>query len=177
MAEIEGRIAENWQTYLGFFITWILPFLIVFGAILFGYRLKQQSQRKQVFRMGQFLLQGGVKVNDEKTLPIHIESHNQQGGITAYQVNIQPGDRQLSTGAAQQLKDYLNSVNFKSVEVNAVMGDGEAFRFASQIKNFLISEGFDANGVNQVIYSAPVQGQIVEPPNDKGLAKVIIGNR
>ncbi len=116
-------------------------------------------------------------MSDESMRPIHIESHNQQGGITAYQVNIQPGDRKLSTGAAQQLKNYLKGVNFKSIEVNAVMGDGEAFRFASQIKNFLTSEGFDIKGVNQVMYLAPPQGQIIEPPNNEGLVKVIIGSR
>lgn len=115
---------------------------------------------------------------DEKQQPnIHVESHDQQGGITAYQVNIQPGDRQLSDNVTKQLEDYLKSISYKSVEVNAVMGDGEAFRFASQIKNFLTSGGIDVKGVNQVMYAAPVQGQVIEPPNDTGVVKVIIGNR
>ena len=108
---------------------------------------------------------------------IHVTSYGQQGGITAYQVNLQPGDRRLSDKVANDLEDRLNSLDFKSVEVNAVMGDGEAFRFASQIKNFLVSKGFDVKGVNQVIYSAPVQGQTIESPNDAGIIKVIIGNR
>ena len=116
--------------------------------------------------------------DDKESQPrIHVESHDQTGGITAYQVNIQPGDRQLTDAGAQQLKSYLNGVEFNSVGVNAVMGDGEAFRFASQIKNFLVSEGFTVEGVNQVVYSAPRQGQIIEPPNDEGLVKVIVGNR
>lgn len=40
MAWIEGKIAENLADVLGFFITWVLPFIIVFGAIWLGYRLK-----------------------------------------------------------------------------------------------------------------------------------------
>ena len=126
---------------------------------------------------GESLAKRGKQVSNENERPIHVESHNQQGGITAYQVNIQPGDRQLSTGAVQQVKDYLNTTKFKTIEVNAVMGDGEAFRFASQMKNYLTQEGFEVSGVNQVIYSAPVQGQIIEPPNDEGMIKIIVGNR
>ena len=116
------------------------------------------------------------KANDEQPR-IDVRSYNQQGGITAYQVNIQPGDRKLTDTAAQQLRDYLNGVEFKSVEVNAVMGDGEAFRLASQIKNFLVSEELNVTGVNQVVYSEPVQGQLIEPPNDAGLVRVIVGGR
>ena len=108
---------------------------------------------------------------------IHMESHHQQGGITAYDVNIQPGDRQLSDAAARQLRDYLNGVEFKSLEISVVIGDEEAFRFASQIKNLLVSESFDVNGVNHVVYSAPIQGQVIESPDAAGFVRVIIGNR
>ncbi len=157
--------------------TWIPIVFFVSAGLCLLWLIILITQEKQLFRVGKSLAQRGEKVSDENTRPIHVESHNQQGGITAYQVNIQPGDRQLSTGATQQLKSYLKGVNLKSVEVNAVMGDGEAFRFASQIKNFLTSEGFDVKGVNQVVYTAPIQGQIVEPPNAEGLVKIIIGNR
>lgn len=123
-------------------------------------------------------MKGEEKVNNERQHPyIHVESYAQQGGITAYQVNIQSGDRQLSTRPAQQLKDYLDKTDFKTIEVNAIMGDAEAFRFASQVKNYLVSEGFEIKGVNQVVYTAPIQGQIIEPPNDAGMIRIIIGGR
>ncbi len=115
--------------------------------------------------------------SDEDQPRIDVRSYNQQGGITAYQVNIQPGDRKLAAADAQQLKEYLNGIEFKSVQVEAVMGDGEAFRLASQIKNFLVSEEFSVSGVNQAIYSEPVQGQRVAPPNEAGLVRVVIGSR
>ncbi len=116
-------------------------------------------------------------MSNENQRPIHIESHNQQGGITAYNVTIQPGDRQLTPNVGQQVKDLLNKTKFKTIEVNAVMGDGEAFRFATQIKNYLNSEGFDVQGVNQVVYANAPQGQIIETPKDEGMVKIIIGSR
>ncbi len=116
-------------------------------------------------------------MSNENERPIHVESHNQQGGITAYQVNILPGDRQLTPNSGQRLKNYLNENTHEKIEVTAVMGDGEAFRLASQIKNYLISEGFEVKGVNQALYTTPIQGQILEPPNDAGVIKIIIGNR
>ena len=173
-----------------------MPLAITFGVIglaliLYGIASLIRSKGKdssasqiivsgdliQNFYYGKSLAKEEERVSSESERPIHIESHNQQGGITAYQVNIQPGDRQLSTGAAQQVKDYLNKTKFETIEVNAVMGDGEAFRFASQMKNYLSSEGFEVSGVNQVMYVEPPQGQIIEPPNDKGMIKIIVGNR
>ena len=41
MGEMEQEMARNWQSVLGFFITWILPFLIVGVAIYFGYSLRK----------------------------------------------------------------------------------------------------------------------------------------
>ena len=38
MGWIGGQIAENWQAIFSFPFTWILPFVVVFGAILLGYR-------------------------------------------------------------------------------------------------------------------------------------------
>ncbi len=49
----------------------------------------------------------------------------------------------------------------KKVVVTAVMGDQEAFRFASEIKDYLTSQGYEVDGVNQAIFSGPITGQIV----------------
>jgi len=40
MERIEDIITQNWQTYLSVFITWVLPFIIVYLAIWLGYNLK-----------------------------------------------------------------------------------------------------------------------------------------
>ena len=115
---------------------------------------------------------------DEKQQPdMHVEHHDKRSEIAGHQVNIQTRERQLHEGADRQLGDYLMKVRCEAVEVKAVTGDGEAFRLASQIKNFLTSKGFVVTGVNQVVYSDPVQGQAIEPPNDAGIVKIIVGNR
>ncbi len=106
---------------------------------------------------------------------INITSYNQQGGITAYQVKIQPGDRQLTEANADRLERTLNDLEFVEIEVNAVMGDGEAFRFATQIMNFLTTKEFPVKGVNQAMYTAPVQGQKIEQ-HDNGLLRIVVGN-
>ncbi len=47
MGEIEGYLVRNLQYSLGFFITWILPFIIVFSAIWLGYRFRNPKGKKQ----------------------------------------------------------------------------------------------------------------------------------
>ena len=102
-----------------------------------------------------------------------VTSVNQQGGITAGQVNIAPPARQLDANGKSQLVEHLPKS--KKVTVTSVMGDGEAHQFATQIKAFLEDEGYDVEGVNQAIYTAPVQGQVIQP-TENGIG-VIIGTR
>lgn len=117
------------------------------------------------------------KVTEKDERPkIHVESHNQTGGITAYQVNIQRGDRVLDASATSEFKDFLRGKEFKYIDVTAVMGDGEAFRFATQIKNFLESEGHTVHGISQALFKSSVEGAVVELPNAAGVIRVIVGN-
>lgn len=108
---------------------------------------------------------------------INVTSHNQQGGITAYQVNVQPGDRILDDRLAAQLRSLIDEQQFNGIRVTAVMGDQEAFGFASQIKNYLAGEGYSVDGVNQAVYSAPVKGQNINPAGDDGILNIVIGGR
>lgn len=57
MEEIGGLIAENWQPFLSFLITWALPFIVVFGAIYLGYRLRNHKNNLK-----------GQTVNETKVL-------------------------------------------------------------------------------------------------------------
>jgi len=116
-------------------------------------------------------------VSNESEKPIHVESHNQSGGITAYQVNIQPTDRQLSNATAKKIADYLKGIGSPTVQVNAIMGDGEAFRFAEQIKSFVGSEGFNVEGVNQALYTAPMKGITIDDSKKPYRITIVIGNR
>ena len=108
---------------------------------------------------------------------IHVTSYNQRGGITAYQVNLQPGDRALNDPVRHSLDQTLKQQSFASIRVTAVIGDQEAFRFASQIKNYLESAGYQVSGVDQAVYTRPIQGQVIEPADDGGMLNIVIGGR
>ena len=106
---------------------------------------------------------------------INVTSYNQQGGITAYQVNIQPGDRELTEKRTQELKTLLGQLDYTSVEVISLMGDAEAERYATRIVNYLSSLGIKASGG---IYGAVIpQGSNVERPDEDGIVRIKVGGR
>ncbi|MCB9262869.1 MAG: hypothetical protein H6607_10890 [Flavobacteriales bacterium] len=115
------------------------------------------------------------KVTAEKqpTQVINVTSHNQQGGITAGVVNISSQPRQLTNEAAGQLNQLISSKKGQTITVTCTMGDGEAFGYATQIKNYLTTNGISVNGVNQAVYSQPVIGQIYNPDRHE----IIIGTK
>jgi len=92
----------------------------------------------------------------------NVTSNNQSGGITAGVVNVEPQTRHIDAVLVNQLQQILPDKT-KTVTVTSVMGDGEAFSFATQIKDFLVQQGYDVNGVNQSIFTAPVIGQQFNP--------------
>lgn len=104
------------------------------------------------------------KINKEAepTQIFNVMSHNQQGGITAGIVNVGHKPRTINTNIRSQLAQLLPDKS-NTVTVTCVMGDGEAFNYAEQIKDFLISEGYTVNGVNQAVFSRPVMGQEFNP--------------
>lgn len=99
--------------------------------------------------------------NKNQNQNISITSNNQSGGITAHTVNIGSVRRQLDAASAQQLLQALPKN--KPVKVIAVMGDQEAFAFATQILGHLKANGYQAEGVDQAVYSQPVVGQFINP--------------
>lgn len=111
--------------------------------------------------------------NQEKN--INITSFFQQGGITANQVFIGKQPRQLDDRLKGNLKSMIAQDKSKKIEVNAVMGDPEAFQYANEIKNYLISQGYTAvDGVAQAIFSQPVTGNQITPM-DETLCRITIG--
>lgn len=104
----------------------------------------------------------------------NVSSFNQSGGITAHTVTVGTPHRTIDARVRQQL-DQLTAGKRK-IEVNAVMGDSEAFQFATEITNYLKGKGAPVDGVDQVVYSGPVFGQSVKELPDEGLA-IIVGAR
>ncbi len=111
-------------------------------------------------------------VSDSRNI-FNVTTFNQRGGITAGQVNVAPQPRRVNDDVRRQLRNALPR-NSK-VTLVAVMGDGEAFQFASEIKQFLGDEGYNVSGVDQVVYNGPVMGQSIRSRDNS--FEVIIGTR
>lgn len=90
---------------------------------------------------------------------INVTSHGQQGGITTGVLNVGLPGRALDVGVKE---DILRGFPSKEgdVRVIAVMGDQEAFRYAKEISDFLLREGYSVQGggVAQGVWDGPVTG-------------------
>jgi len=117
-----------------------------------------------------------VDKNNRENKTFNVKSFNQQGGITAGEVNIGSIPRTFNQQVAASLQPHLPLDKNKTIRITSVMGDQEAFQFAEQIKKYLLSQKWKVVGVDQAVYSGPVIGQIVEPKQDGGL-EIIIGGK
>jgi len=153
-------------------IAWII--LIVGGILVIGSFIGGCLSISNAIRRRRNKTSGVVM--SESQGQIHVESHNQQGGITAYQINVQPADRQFSSTSAKQLLGYLKTVTFQKIEVESV-GDEESIRFAEQIKIYLDSQGFNVKDRLTLVANRPMKGIQVIPPDDNGVIRIFVGYR
>ncbi len=86
----------------------------------------------------------------------NVTSSNQNGGITAGVVNIGPQPRKLGSQDLSRLVDAFPDKT-SPITITAVMGDQEAFQYATQFKTSLEQRGYTINGVNQAMYAQPIQ--------------------
>jgi len=101
-------------------------------------------------------------------------TQNNQNGDNVMNFGSQP--RELNGSLENQLKELIAPKS--KVRITAVMGDGEAFTFASKIKEYLSGQDYQVDGVDQAVYSNPVTGQIIENPKTEGDPfNIIIGNK
>ena len=92
----------------------------------------------------------------------NVTSIGQQGGITAGVVHVGPQRRQVDDGIRRQLANILPDKS-RTITIVSVLGDGEAHSFATQIKEYLVGQGYDVNGVNQAVFSGVPPPQEVDP--------------
>lgn len=115
-----------------------------------------------------------TKMDDQKKPnKINVTSYNQTGGITANQVNIGNQARVLNLEIQNQIQQMLSKDKGKTITIVSVMGDGEAFSFATHIKNYLSQLGHIVSGVEQGVYSEPIVGQVFNPEK----LEIIIGSQ
>lgn len=99
-----------------------------------------------------------------------------------FNTNFQTGDNVVNIGNQSRILDEHNKKQLeenlekdKKIIITSVLGDGEAFNFATQIKDYLLSAGYQAEGVNQAVYSSPVMGQGIQKNNDG--YNIVIGSK
>ncbi len=102
----------------------------------------------------------------------NVMSVGQQGGITAGVVNVGPQPRNINDRVRRQLAELLPDKS-RTVTIKTVLGDGEAYSFATQIKDYLASQGFKINGVDQVVFNGVVPPQAFNPDT----LEITIGSR
>jgi len=106
----------------------------------------------------------------------NVNSYGQQGGITAGQVNIGKQPRTLTPQSGAEMLRMLRDLTFTRIDLVAVMGDGEAFSLADQIKNYLAAKGFTVDGISQAVFAGPMYDVgIIGPEN--GVLKIVVGHQ
>ena len=113
--------------------------------------------------------------NDETNF--NVTSFNQQGGITAGQVNIGKQERHCSERFKASLAPHLPKDKEKQIVVSATLGDTEARQFAEEIKQYLEDEGYKVRGVLQVVRKKLVIGQEIVLSKDGGIEIKIGGHK
>ena len=106
-------------------------------------------------------------------MSVTITSNNQMGGITAHTVSIGARERVLSEEMKAQLIQQVKKGS--RVVVTSVMGDQEALKLAEQCLNYLRSEGYAPEGVDQALFAQSLQGQRIQVHED-GSVEILIGS-
>ncbi|MEX0598885.1 MAG: hypothetical protein WD512_20545 [Candidatus Paceibacterota bacterium] len=119
--------------------------------------------------------------NDENNRPIfNITSNNQQGGITAGQINIGQTPRQLTDSDKIKFNEIFDKyIKDKSKQINviAIIGNSESDYLMRQIEAYMKSEGYNPMWVKSVRSDDPV-GIIFETnPVSGELENIIIGRQ
>lgn len=102
-------------------------------------------------------------------------SYNQSGGITAHTVNVERPQRHIDNNLRNQIRRELPKE--RPINLTCLLGDSETYQLASEILDFLLSEGFTVveGGICQSIFSKPVQGLVVEHGEKETL--FVVGSR
>jgi hypothetical protein len=113
----------------------------------------------------------GIYPGDEKKINeqnIYVTSYDQNGGITANQINIGvKQQRHFNNSMKSQISDMLQDFKRNKIELHYQNGDKETFIFASEMKSFLKSESWEVNGpMPTQWFGEPHTGVMVVPPRN-----------
>lgn len=90
-----------------------------------------------------------------------VQSFNQSGGITTGSINVNPikPDRHLNDQWTAALNQKLPEDKNKMIEIFVIVSDPEAYQFASEIKTYLDSQGWNTSRLQESFFSPPIVGQ------------------
>jgi hypothetical protein len=111
-------------------------------------------------------------MGDEKKAD-KVTSYFQSGGITAHTVNIGAQARHVDDRLRAELRRMIP--HGSKVEIEVVMGDSEALKFAHEITAFLDVEGRPVGTFAQSMFTGPMIGQQCKQRPD-GSFHILIGS-
>ncbi len=92
----------------------------------------------------------------------NVTSHNQQGGISAGQVNIGKPPRKLDANLKRQLDGAVADHAHKEVEIKASHVSEDCLEFGRQVKEYLEAKGFKVGDVcPAMIFGVPYKFNVV----------------
>ncbi|WP_114767257.1 hypothetical protein [Vibrio rhodolitus] len=100
-----------------------------------------------------------------------VTSHNQSGGITAHKVVLGSQERTLTSELKRELLKALDIQ--KKVDFSIAMNDQEAEKYAYEIRNFLIAQGYEME-FRTMQYEAMAGGQGIPYLNTNGDISIIL---
>jgi spore coat protein CotF len=114
--------------------------------------------------------------NHKGSASISVINNGVNNGVMAG-VFIGSQPRQMNETAAASLKSQI-PVSAK-VTITSVMGDGEAFAFATEVMKWMKQNGYSKiDGVNQAVYSQPVLGQSInKKPGVENEYEIVVGTK
>lgn len=108
---------------------------------------------------------------------VTVTSINQQGGITANNVNLGNPQRMLTTKFSSDLDNKLKQLGAKGIYIFHVSGDSESYNYANQINDYLISNGWTSE-VGSTIFEnpEPFGAYLVPELDEEGYATMVVGH-
>lgn len=89
-----------------------------------------------------------------------INNYNQMGGQVAHQIfNIGPQERHLTPEVTAQLDTIVTEHTGKTIQVHCIQGDSEAFAFASEVRQYLLSRGSTVSAIGTIFSQEIIRGQ------------------
>jgi hypothetical protein len=115
------------------------------------------------------------RINNEPSATIiNVTSTNQSGGITAGVVNIGEPQRRMSPQLKTDL-DKLFANPSEKVAVLYVAGNTEALKFATEIKDYLVSKDFRFASLGSFTRSPEIYGLKVEKSRHGEGTSILVG--